>query len=87
MLGEFVAWLIGWDLLLEYALIVAVVAIGWSGYRAVAARRGGLHLPSGRAARSVPATGRVFNVIAALVTLAVATLLVMRTEWGARSIR
>ncbi len=32
VLGEFVAWLIGWDLLLEYALIVAAVASGWSGY-------------------------------------------------------
>jgi APA family basic amino acid/polyamine antiporter len=32
VLGEFAAWLIGWDLLLEYALIVAAVASGWSGY-------------------------------------------------------
>jgi APA family basic amino acid/polyamine antiporter len=30
--GEFVAWLIGWDLLLEYGMAVSVVAIGWSGY-------------------------------------------------------
>src|SRR3954468_23761354 len=33
VLGEFVAWIIGWDLLLEYALVVAVVAIGWVGFR------------------------------------------------------
>src|SRR3569623_894387 len=32
VLGEFAAWVIGWDLLLEYALVVAVVEIGWSGY-------------------------------------------------------
>lgn len=32
VLGELVAWVIGWDLLLEYALVVAVVSIGWSGY-------------------------------------------------------
>ena len=32
VLGELVAWIIGWDLLLEYALVVAVVSIGWSGY-------------------------------------------------------
>ena len=31
-LGEFVAWIIGWDLILEYALAAATVAIGWSGY-------------------------------------------------------
>jgi APA family basic amino acid/polyamine antiporter len=32
VLGEFAAWFIGWDLLLEYTAIVAVVAIGISGY-------------------------------------------------------
>src|ERR1700754_665128 len=32
VLGELAAWIIGWGLLLEYALVVAVVAIGWSGY-------------------------------------------------------
>src|ERR1700729_1056862 len=31
-LGELVAWIIGWDLLLEYALGASAVAIGWSGY-------------------------------------------------------
>src|SRR5579859_7175850 len=31
-LGEFVAWMIGWDLILEYALGAATVASGWSGY-------------------------------------------------------
>src|SRR6201984_2461355 len=31
-LGEFIAWIIGWDLILEYALGAVTVAIGWSGY-------------------------------------------------------
>src|SRR5271166_3656722 len=31
-MGEFVAWLIGWDLILEYSLGATTVAIGWSGY-------------------------------------------------------
>ena len=31
-LGEFFAWLIGWDLILEYAMGAATVAVGWSGY-------------------------------------------------------
>ena len=31
-LGELVAWIIGWDLVLEYALGAATVAVGWSGY-------------------------------------------------------
>ena len=31
-LGEFVAWIIGWDLILEYLFAAATVAVGWSGY-------------------------------------------------------
>ena len=31
-LGEFIAWIVGWGLILEYALGAATVAIGWSGY-------------------------------------------------------
>jgi APA family basic amino acid/polyamine antiporter len=31
-LGEFIAWVIGWDLILEYALGAATAAAGWSGY-------------------------------------------------------
>ena len=31
-LGEFVAWIIGWDLILEYAVGAATVAVGWSGH-------------------------------------------------------
>jgi APA family basic amino acid/polyamine antiporter len=31
-LGEFVAWIIGWDLILEYSFAAATVAVGWSGY-------------------------------------------------------
>src|SRR5471030_3076501 len=31
-MGELLAWIIGWDLILEYALSVATVAVGWSGY-------------------------------------------------------
>src|SRR5512135_478181 len=31
-LGEFVAWIIGWDLILEYLFAAATVAVGWAGY-------------------------------------------------------
>jgi basic amino acid/polyamine antiporter, APA family len=84
VLGEFIAWLIGWDLLLEYALIVAVVAIGWAGYVQSLLDAAGIHLPEWARGAIGTGDGRVFNVIAAAVTLAVAALLVMRTEWGAR---
>ncbi|MHB1943155.1 MAG: amino acid permease, partial [Acidiferrobacteraceae bacterium] len=44
-LGEIVAWIIGWDLILEYGVATATVAIGWSGYVDNALRAMGLALP------------------------------------------
>lgn len=84
VLGEGVAWLIGWDLLLEYALIVAAVASGWSGYLVNLLSAVGIHLPVWAQGAMGTGEGRVFNVIAALVALAVAVLLTVRTEVGAR---
>jgi APA family basic amino acid/polyamine antiporter len=34
VLGESIAWVVGWSLILEYSLVVATVAVGWSGYAA-----------------------------------------------------
>ncbi|QNK03126.1 amino acid permease [Dyella telluris] len=84
VLGELAAWLIGWDLLLEYALIVAVVAIGWSGYVQSALTSMGIHIPVWAQGAIGTGEGHVFNVVAALVTLGVSALLIFRTEWGAR---
>ena len=84
-LGELVAWLIGWDLLLEYALIVAAVASGWSGYVLNLLDAFGLQLPEALRGAPHSGDGRMFNLVAALVAMAVAVLLTMRTEWGARA--
>ena len=49
-LGELMAWIIGWDLILEYAVGAITVAIGWSGYATSLAKDFGLNLPAtGRA--------------------------------------
>src|SRR5271166_6408103 len=45
-MGEFVAWLIGWDLILEYMVGATGVAIGWSGYVVSVLRDMGIHLPA-----------------------------------------
>ncbi len=84
VLGELVAWIIGWDLLLEYALVVAVVSIGWSGYVAALLQQFGLALPMW--ARGAPGVGEgyVVDLIAVLGSLGVAGLLTLRIEWGAR---
>jgi APA family basic amino acid/polyamine antiporter len=85
VLGEGVAWLIGWDLLLEYALIVAAVASGWSGYVLNLLDAFGLHVPEALRGANGSGDGHVFNLIGAIVAMAVAVLLTMRTEWGARA--
>lgn len=84
VLGELAAWLIAWDLLLEYALIVAAVSSGWAGYLHNLLDAAGLSLPDW--ARGAPGSGegRMFNVVAAMVAMGVAVLLSLRTEWGAR---
>ena len=84
VLGEFAAWLLGWDLLLCYALIVAVVAAGWSGYVQALLGAAGMQLPAWAAGAVGSGAGHMFDVIAAAVALAIALLLTVRTEWGAR---
>ena len=84
VLGELAAWIIGWDLLLEYALIVGVVAIGWSGYVQALLGAAGIVLPVWAQGSIGSGPGHVFNVIAAAVSLLIALLLTVRTEWGAR---
>src|SRR3954465_1917250 len=44
-LGELVAWIIGWDLILEYLFGAATVAVGWAGYFAAFLNEIGIHLP------------------------------------------
>jgi APA family basic amino acid/polyamine antiporter len=46
-LGEFVAWIIGWDLILEYLFAASTVAVGWSGYVVSFLQELGITIPSG----------------------------------------
>jgi basic amino acid/polyamine antiporter, APA family len=82
--GEFAAWIIGWDLILEYALSTATVAVGWSGYFASFLHTIGISVPAKLMAApgvtvmlpdGTEATG-VFNVPATFIVLAVAALLI-----------
>ncbi len=84
VLGELVAWIIGWDLLLEYALVVAVVSIGWSGYLQALLGQLGFPLPAWAAGAAGTGPGHVVDLPAALGALGVAGLLSLRIEWGAR---
>ncbi len=93
-MGEFVAWMIGWDLILEYALGSTTVAIGWSGYVTSFLNDIGLHIPSTYA--SAPFmfdpisghwshTGAIFNFPAAFVIVLMSALLVVGIRDSARA--
>jgi APA family basic amino acid/polyamine antiporter len=84
-LGEFIAWIIGWDLILEYALGAATVAVGWSGHLSSFLNDFvGLTIPASLASAPctlVPAAGcnpeAYINLPAVLIALAVTVLIVI----------
>ncbi|WP_433744354.1 amino acid permease [Falsibacillus pallidus] len=76
-LGELVAWIIGWDLILEYLLAVSAVSVGWSGYFQSLLGGLGIHIPvefTG-APGSVPGTTTYFNLPALVIVLLITALL------------
>ena len=79
-LGELIAWIIGWDLLLEFIIGGAAVAVGWSQYLAVFLETLGLHLPVAIAGGE----GTVFNLPAVLVVLLLTAILVIGIKISAR---
>jgi APA family basic amino acid/polyamine antiporter len=80
-LGELVAWMIGWDLILEYAVGSMTVAIGWSGYFQRILAGFGLHLPTWMAA--APPAG-IINLPAVIIVLLITVLLVIGVRESAR---
>ncbi|HVE31497.1 MAG TPA: amino acid permease [Mycobacteriales bacterium] len=74
-MGEVVAWIIGWDLILEYGVSVAAVAVGWGGnVNAFLDAAFGVKLPD--AISTSPSDGGVFNLPAVFIVLAIMLLLV-----------
>ncbi|WP_376766261.1 amino acid permease [Actinomadura litoris] len=82
-LGEFPAWIIGWDLVLELALAAAVVSVGWSGYAVSLLDDAGVTLPAELVHPPGEAGGAV-NVPAIVLVLAVTVLLVLGIKVSAR---
>ncbi|MGW0700656.1 amino acid permease [Streptomyces sp. NPDC002867] len=81
-IGELPAWIIGWDLVLEFALGTAVVAVGWSGYvRSLMSTNLGWDMP---VALSGPDEGGSFDLLAFLLVLALTAILVAGTKLSAR---
>ncbi|CAN5183346.1 amino acid permease [soil metagenome] len=81
VIGEGVAWVVGWSLILEYSLVVSAVAVGWSGYAAGFLASLGLPLPAEILAG--PAAGGFINLPAVVIVFAVAGLLALGTRESA----
>lgn len=91
-MGEFIAWLIGWDLILEYCLGATTVAIGWSGYVVSFLHGLGIDVPAAFSAAPFAfdavsrwsQTGAILNVPAMLIVAVITALLVIGIRESAR---
>ncbi|HVF92937.1 MAG TPA: amino acid permease [Sphingomonas sp.] len=82
VLGEVIAWVVGWSLILEYSLVVSTVAVGWSGYAVGFLKGLGIVVPA--ALSNGPALGGVVNLPAIAIIAVVAGLLTLGTRESAR---
>src|SRR4051812_275518 len=83
-LGEIFAWMIGWDLILEYAVGSMTVAVGWSGYFQRILAGFNVHLPVWMSASPDPAAGTLVNLPAILIVIGIMVLLVVGVRESAR---
>ena len=90
-MGEFIAWIIGWDLILEYLFGSATVAVGWSGYVTSFLSDFGLHLPASICQSPFifdttgwHSTGAIFNFPAVFIVAIMSTLLVIGIKESAK---
>ena len=80
-LGELLAWIVGWTLILEYTVVCSAVAVGWSGYAAGVIRAAGWPVPE--ALLAGPFGGGLVNLPAIVISLAVAALLAIGSRESA----
>ena len=80
-LGETIAWIVGWSLILEYTLVVSTVAVGWSGYAVGFLQGVGIDLP--QALTVGPHAGGFVNLPAIAITWVVAGALIVGTRESA----
>ncbi len=81
-LGELLAWIIGWDLLLEYGMSCSTVAIGWSGYVHNALFTIGIMIPD--FLMKNPFEGGIINLPAAFIVLLIMFLLILGVRESAK---
>jgi APA family basic amino acid/polyamine antiporter len=80
--GELIAWIIGWDLLLEYTMSVSTVAIGWAGYVRDALQS--LHIPFPQKLLINPFDGGIVNLPAIAIIMLLAAMLCIGVKQSSR---
>jgi len=80
VIGELLAWIVGWSLILEYSLVVSAVAVGWSGYAAPLLQA---WMGAPMALMQGPELGGVVNLPAIAIIAVVAGLLLVGTRESA----
>ena len=83
-MGEMIAWIIGWDLILEYVVASIAVAIGWSGYFVNILKVIGIHIPVWCSSAPGTVPGAVINLPAVLIVLILTSILVIGIKESAR---
>jgi APA family basic amino acid/polyamine antiporter len=83
-LGEFIAWIIGWDLVLEYAVGAATVSVGWSATLVALLRSFGIELPQALVNSPFDTTAGVVNLPAVFITCVVSLILMIGIQESAR---
>jgi basic amino acid/polyamine antiporter, APA family len=83
-LGEIIAWVIGWDLILEYIVASIAVAIGWSGYFVNIMNALGISLPVWCSATPGTVSGAIINLPAVFIVLFLTSLLIIGIKESAR---
>ncbi len=78
-LGEFIAWIIGWDLILEYLFGAATVAVGWSGNFVSLSKSLGIHIPAAIASAPLAYDGASFQLTGAIINLPAIILILVMT--------
>jgi APA family basic amino acid/polyamine antiporter len=80
VVGELIAWIVGWSLILEYSLVVSAVAVGWSGY-AAPLLHDAFNFPMALA--QGPELGGILNLPAIFIIIVVAGMLIYGTKESA----
>jgi len=90
-MGKFLAWIIGWNLVLEYLAAASVVSVGWSGYFNALLGEFGYHVPDvvasapiGFVGTHMVSTGHIANLLALSIIVAISALLIVGIKQSAR---